>query len=222
MGLLTLVRHGQASLGAADYDQLSELGTRQCTRLGEYFRQRGRRFGAVLRGSLKRHEQSLQALQQAYGDLPPAMVFPQLNEYDSEAVLRAVYPGELLDVHSAEGRRQHFRLLRDGLLAWVEGRSAPTGMPSHADFVAGIRGVLDQVRQQFDGEVLLVSSGGPISAAVVDITGMPPQGMIELNLRMRNSALTEFIFNARRHSLERFNHLPHLDSAEHASWETFA
>ena len=29
MGVLLLVRHGQASLGAADYDQLSELGHRQ-------------------------------------------------------------------------------------------------------------------------------------------------------------------------------------------------
>jgi broad specificity phosphatase PhoE len=37
MGNLYLVRHGQASFGAADYDQLSELGQRQSVRLGEYF-----------------------------------------------------------------------------------------------------------------------------------------------------------------------------------------
>ena len=48
MGTLTLVRHGQASFGAADYDQLSELGLRQCQALGTYLADRRRRFDAVL------------------------------------------------------------------------------------------------------------------------------------------------------------------------------
>src|SRR5260370_40067352 len=34
MGVLLLVRHGQASMGAADYDQLSELGRRQARATG--------------------------------------------------------------------------------------------------------------------------------------------------------------------------------------------
>ena len=37
MGTLYLIRHGQASFGAADYYQLSELGARQCHALGQYF-----------------------------------------------------------------------------------------------------------------------------------------------------------------------------------------
>ena len=44
MGTLYLVRHGQASFGADDYDKLSDLGHRQCVRLGEYFRDKGVRF----------------------------------------------------------------------------------------------------------------------------------------------------------------------------------
>jgi len=40
MGTLYLVRHGQASFGAADYDNLSELGHKQSARLGEYWRER--------------------------------------------------------------------------------------------------------------------------------------------------------------------------------------
>jgi broad specificity phosphatase PhoE len=67
MGTLHLVRHGQASFGAADYDQLSELGTRQCVALGEWMARRGLRFEAVLRGSLRRHVQSLDAITQGYG-----------------------------------------------------------------------------------------------------------------------------------------------------------
>ena len=67
MGTLYLVRHGQASFGAADYDQLSELGTRQCRALGEWFAARGIGFEAVLRGTLCRHVQSLARLRPAAG-----------------------------------------------------------------------------------------------------------------------------------------------------------
>ena len=38
MSMLHLVRHGQASFGADDYDKLSELGWQQSRRLGEYWR----------------------------------------------------------------------------------------------------------------------------------------------------------------------------------------
>jgi hypothetical protein len=50
---------------------------------------------------------------------------------------------------------------------------------------------------------------------------MPPVGTIELNMRIRNSAVTEFSFNPKRHVLHSFNTLPHLDSDEHASWATY-
>jgi broad specificity phosphatase PhoE len=51
MGNLYLVRHGQASFGAADYDNLSELGHRQSVRLGEYFASRQVHFDAVMTGT---------------------------------------------------------------------------------------------------------------------------------------------------------------------------
>jgi len=222
MGTLYLVRHGQASFGADDYDQLSDLGARQCRRLGEYFGQRGRRFSAVLRGSLKRHQQSLDALLQGLGaDTPPAQVFPGLNEYDSAAVVRAFHPDPLGPATTPDGYRQHFRILRQGLQAWMDGRTQPEGMPSYAGFVAGIVAALDHVRASTDGDVLLVSSGGPISTAVGQVLGMPAPGTIELNMRLRNSALTEFSFNPKRHVLQSFNHLPHLDSADYEDWVTY-
>jgi len=222
MGTLVLVRHGQASFGAADYDQLSELGTRQCRRLGEYFAQRGRRFQAVMRGSLRRHEQSLHALLQGLGEArDDVQIFPGLNEYDSAAVLRTVHPEPLPPARTPEAYREHFRLLRRGLAAWMEGRVQPEGMPTYAEFVADIVDVLDRVRA-LDGDVLLVSSGGPIATAVGQVLGMPATGTIELNMRIRNSALTEFAFNPKRHALHSFNHLPHLDGTEYEHWITYA
>ncbi len=223
MGTLYLVRHGQASFGAADYDQLSDLGTRQCRALGEWFAVRGVRFEAVLRGTLKRHVQSLAGIAEGMGGgLPEALAWPGLNEYDSDALLRTVHPGPLAAPTSPEQYRAHFRLLREALARWMAGETRPEGMPGWADFTAGVAAALDHVRTTHEQDVLLVSSGGPIATAVHHVLGTPPATMVELNMRIRNSALTEFAFTPKRHMLQSFNHLPHLDGAERAAWVTYS
>jgi broad specificity phosphatase PhoE len=221
MGTLYLVRHGQASFGAANYDQLSELGTRQCAQLGAWMRARGLRFDGVLRGTLARQRQSLEAIASELPGLPPALEWPGLNEYDSHAVVRAVHAGELKPATDAESYRQHFRLLREGLARWMDSSVQPEGMPSWRDFVAGVAGALDHVRTQFDGPVLLVSSGGPIATAVAHVLEAPASTVIELNMRIRNSALTEFAFTPKRHMLLSYNTLPHLDHPDRAGWVTY-
>jgi broad specificity phosphatase PhoE len=225
MGTLHLVRHGQASFGAADYDQLSDLGTRQCVALGEWMARRGLRFEAVLRGSLRRHVQSLDAIRQGFGGaatLPAELEWPGLNEYDSEALIRAIHPGPLAKPDTPEVYRHHFRLLREGMAAWMASTVAPAGMPTYADWAAGIVSALDHVRQHHTGEVLIVSSGGPISTAVGHVLGTASETTIELNLRIRNSSLTEFAFTPKRHMLVSYNHLPHLDHPERAGWVTYS
>lgn len=225
-----LVRHGQASFGADDYDQLSPLGAQQCERLGAHWRERGIRFDAVLTGTLKRHRQSLASLRRGWnGDTTPetplaeALEWPGLNEYDSEAIVRAVHPGPLRKPGTPEEVRHHFRLLREGLLAWAEGRTRPVGMPTHAEFVGGVVGALDHVRARHVGQrVLMISSGGPIAHAVAHVLGAPHASAIELNLRLRNSAVSEFAFGANRHSLVSFNTLPHLEAQGLDAWITHA
>jgi broad specificity phosphatase PhoE len=219
MGTLYLVRHGQASFGTDDYDRLSELGARQCQRLGEYFRERDVRFDGVITGTLRRHTESYAAIARGLQAEHEALAMPGLNEYDSEAIVRAIHPQPLKRPSNADEVRQHFRLLRDGLVAWIEGRAQPDGMPSFERFNAGIVEALDHVRSRHDGDVLIVSSGGPISTAVAHVLGAPGKAMIELNLRMRNSAVTEFAFTPKRHALVTFNTLPHLESADR-SWVT--
>jgi broad specificity phosphatase PhoE len=220
MGTLYLVRHGQASFGAANYDQLSPLGVQQCRQLGRYWAGKGRRFARVITGTLQRQVQSHDAIADGLGAAQDAMRLPGLNEYDSHAVIHAIHPQPLPKPDSPEAYRQHFRILRDGLAAWMAGRTAPEGMPSYAQFVAGIHAALDQVRAETDGDVLMVSSGGPISTVVAQVLGAPAETSIELNLRIRNSAVCEFAFNPKRLSLVTFNTLPHLDAAEHAAWVT--
>ena len=222
MGTLYLVRHGQASFGAEDYDQLSALGHRQSVRLGEYFRFKGLQFEAVLTGSLRRHQQTYAGICEGAGSNQPALEWPGLNEYDSAAVIGAIHPHKLEKPTSPEMYRHHFRLLRDGLTQWMNGVVSPKGMPSYTEFQHGVTSALDHVRKHHEGNVLIVSSGGPISTAVGHILGTTPETTIELNLRIRNSSLTEFTFNPKRHMLVTYNTLPHLDHPEHSEWVTYS
>lgn len=222
MGKLYLVRHGQASFGAADYDRLSELGHRQSVRLGAYFAARSVRFDAVMTGTLKRHAQTFAGIAEGAAiDLQPTL-WPGLNEYDAEAVIAAIHPGPLAPPDTPESYKLHFRLLRDGLTQWMNGVLSPKGMPSYGDFVHGVTSALDHVRKQHTGDVLMVSSGGPISTAIGHILGTVPEKTIELNLQIRNSAVTEFLFTPKRHLLLTFNSLAHLDGAEYAPWITYS
>ena len=222
MGTLYLVRHGQASFGAEDYDQLSDLGHRQAVRLGEYFRHKGLVFDAVLVGTLRRHAQTWAGIAEGAGLAHTPLLWPGLNEYDAEAVVKTIHPMPLAKPDTPELYRNHFRLLRDGLTQWMNGVVSPHGMPDYDDFRHGVVSALDHVRTQHSGNVLLVSSGGPISTAVGHVLGTTPETTIELNLRIRNSALTEFVFTPKRHMLLTFNTLPHLDDAQYADWITSA
>lgn len=222
MGNLYLVRHGQASFGAADYDKLSELGHRQSVRLGEYLASKGVQFEAVMTGTLTRHTQTWAGIAQGAGLNLTPIQWPGLNEYDADAVIAAIHPAPLEPPNTPELYKLHFRLLRDGLTQWMNGVLSPKGMPSYDSFVQGVTSALDHVRKQHTGDVLMVSSGGPISTAIGHILGTVPEKTIELNMQIRNSAVTEFRYTPKRHLLLTFNSLAHLDGAEYAPWITYS
>ncbi|MDB5941335.1 MAG: histidine phosphatase family protein [Ramlibacter sp.] len=223
MGTLYLVRHGQASFGADDYDKLSELGHRQSVRLGEHFAQMGLRFDAVLAGTLRRHLETLAGIREGMRHEGEHLPWEGLNEYDSEAVIATVHAGKLEKPTSPEMYRAHFRLLRDGLAKWMAGVVSPQGMPSYEKFVDGVARALDHVKaNHHGGNVLIVSSGGPIATAVGQVLGTSSETIIELNLRIRNTSVTEFAFNPKRHMLVSYNAIPHLENPEYAGWVTYS
>ena len=223
MGTLYLVRHGQASFGADDYDVLSPRGHQQAVRLGEYWRGRGMAFDAVMTGTLRRHTETLQGIAQGLQTMPEVTRWPGLNEYDSHALISAIHPQPLGPADTPERYRAHFRILCDALAQWMAGVISPQGMPSWEEFSGGVRAALDHVRHHHAGQnVLLVSSGGPISTAVGEVLGTAPEVTIALNMRIRNSAVTEFSISPKRLMLQTFNTLPHLNEVEHAPLVTHA
>jgi len=223
IGTLYLVRHGQASFGADDYDQLSDLGYKQSLRLGEYFAQKGIHFDGLIAGTLRRQKQTLEGILKGMNRAGEHLSWDGLNEYDSQAVIASIYPHKLEKPTSPEMYRHHFRLLRDGLAQWMAGVVSPKGMPSYADFVAGVAGALDHVRANHYGKnVLIVTSGGPIATAVGYVLGASPEATIDLNMRVRNSSITEFAFTPKRHMLVTYNTLPHLDGPAYEGWVTYS
>jgi broad specificity phosphatase PhoE len=221
VGVIHVVRHGQAAFGTEHYDRLTEIGFTQARLLGAYFVRRNIRFDAVFTGTLRRQTETAQGIFEGRPELgaqPLRETFPGLDEYNPEAVMTALTGNFPAPAPEAARRdpvvvREHFRLLREALLAWAENRTQPLGMPVWQAFQEGAVAALIEARRRFpDGNVLIVSSGGPIAAIVAGALNAPPATAVELNLRIRNSSLTEFAATPRRHHLVSFNGLPHLDT----------
>ena len=64
MAEIYLVRHGQASFGAENYDKLSELGFKQAVLLGEYWKRRDMSFDAIYMGDMVRHRETAEGILQ--------------------------------------------------------------------------------------------------------------------------------------------------------------
>lgn len=231
MGNIFVVRHGQAAFGTDHYDRLTEIGFAQGRLLGAHLAARKLKFDAIFTGTMRRQAETAEAIVAGRPDLAADVIqerFTGLNEYDPEAILRAHTGGVPQAGEGAARRdpavlREHFRLLREALLAWAEERTQPQGMPAFVGFQEGAVAALIEARQRFpDGNVLIVSSGGPIAAMVAASLRAPPASVVDLNLRIRNSSLTEFACTARRHHLVSFNALPHLDTQPDATLITYA
>lgn len=228
--MIYLVRHGQAAFGTEHYDRLTDLGIAQARLLGNYFGRRQIRFDAVFTGTLRRQTETAQGISEGheFGAQPQHETFPGLDEYKPEAIIMALTGNFPTPALAAARRdplvvREHFWVLREALLAWAEDRTQPEGMPVWQAFQDGAVAAMVEARQRFaDGNVLIVSSGGPIAAIVAATLNAPPATAVELNMRIRNSALTEFATTPRRHSLVSFNGLPHLDTHPDPALTTYA
>jgi broad specificity phosphatase PhoE len=59
--------------------------------------------------------------------------------------------------------------------------------------------------------VAVFTSGGVIGVTVQNVLNAPEPLALEINWRVRNCSMTEFIFSRDRLSLDSFNTIPHLD-----------
>jgi broad specificity phosphatase PhoE len=224
MATLFLVRHGQASFGAANYDCLSATGRQQARWLGEYFRDRGLSLKRVVAGTLVRQQDTASEILSAMGVAGSSMAsHPGLNEYDGEALYRAYTGGADHRAHQNGDYHDYWRTFRSAYHAWTQDTLADM-TESWAEFGARINGALTQACEGTSREdaILVVSSGGAIGRAAADLLGAPAQTAIELNLQFRNTAFCEIIVGRDTRRLLSFNSVPHLELPDRRSAQTFA
>jgi broad specificity phosphatase PhoE len=199
MSTLTVVRHGQARPFEKNSDCLSELGERQAQALREYWTRLGTRFDEVICGSLTRHCQTAAGAIQV-----SPRIAPEWNEYDAEGILRG-YPHP----STFASNREFQKTFESAMEKWIEGADASE---SFADFRARVIQGLRRIQQgPSNRRVVLFTSGGPIGVLVQTALGAPPRSFADVNWRVRNCSITEFVFSADRLSLDSFNATPHLE-----------
>lgn len=224
MATLFLVRHGQASFGAANYDCLSDVGRQQARWLGEYFKGRDIAFKRVVAGSLVRQQDTATEILHGMGAAgTPVDTHTGLNEYDGEALYRSFTNGADHRAHQNGDYQDYWRTFRAAFAAWTQDQL--TGMPeSWGAFGARTQAALSMATEGAAREdaLLVVSSGGAIGRAIADLLGAPTQTAIELNLQFRNTGFCELIVGRGTQRLLSFNNVPHLEYPERRRAITFA
>lgn len=210
MGLVLLVRHGQASFGAADYDVLSETGVEQSRVLGRFLAATGTEPGAVVHGAMKRQRDTATALAETAGwDLVPELD-EGWNEFDHLAVVARAAEGlDGLD------RRGFQRVFEDATARWVSGEHDADYDEPWAGFVTRVRGALDRACAG-DGITIVASSGGPIAAACAMLIDRDASATelgrlwASYNTVIANTSVTRVIEGSTGRRLLTFNEHSHL------------
>lgn len=235
MGQLYLVRHGQASFGKANYDELSELGARQAYWLGEYFQSLSITFDRVITGSLLRQQDTAKHLLLGARQTLPVMTDPGFNEFDFKTVATVYCHAAGIELPSTQhGGKLFFQMLRKAIMAWSAGElhaksdtatstyASQHGLETWPEFNERIAGAMKRIiSREGDDNVLVVSSGGAMALALSQILGCDVETMIDLNMQTRNTGYHQLFFNQRGFQLATFNALPHLmrnDRLTHLSY----
>jgi broad specificity phosphatase PhoE len=212
MAVVYLVRHGQASFGAADYDVVSALGHRQSAVLGAELRRRGVQPGTVLSGNMRRQLSTAQETLAAAGIAGEARGDERWNEYDHVDVLR----------HHVGAGSSPQAILDTALRGWVAaGESSPCA-ESWPKFAARVREALTELLGGLGrGRAAVVfTSGGVIGMIAAELLGAGPDGFLALNRVTVNAAITKIVQGRAGASLVSFNEHAHFEG-DHADLLTY-
>lgn len=223
MGVVLLVRHGQASFGADDYDVLSETGWAQSRMLGSYLAERGVTPDVVLRGDMRRHRETAEGMLDGAGWTAPVEVDRGWDEFDHLGVV-AGYPdlpqGRELD------RREFQHYFELATRRWTSGDHDGDYPESFAAFRNRVGGALVRACDGAapGGTVVVVSSGGPVATACASLVA-PDQDDPEVvwglwgrfNTVVVNTSVTRVVVGSTGARLLTFNEHAHLE-ADHLTY----
>lgn len=228
MAKIFYVRHGQASLFAANYDNLSELGWEQSRLTGAYLSEEKITFDKVYMGPLQRHRQTYEGILERYkngpSSLPKPIILDTLLEHEGPKVVKALLPdlivenphlNELASRPSETKKEQiknYMRLYEEVTMMWAKKELDNRGVEhqSWSDFRVAAGKALSQIREETQPKenVLVVTSGGPVAMAVAETLDITNQKAMEISWAIRNASITTFLKTGRRFSLSTMNTTP--------------
>ena len=211
MGQVLLVRHGQASFGAVDYDALSPVGFEQARVLGTSLAQRGVTVDRIITGTMRRHRETAETCAEAAGWRGiEAEVEPGWDEFDFLSVLEAhPAPHGGGEPSRAEFQRW-FELATEQWVAGAELGYAET----FVEFTGRVSAALARVVALSEsGKTVVFTSGGPLAWAVSTLLldGGSAEVWKRLNRVAVNSAVTRLITSPRGSNLLTYNDQAHLE-----------
>lgn len=207
MSTLLLVRHGQASWNAADYDVLSALGHEQGATLGRAWTERGVRPDVLVHGGLRRQQDTATALRDGLGYDVPVVIDRDWAEFDHVAIL-AAHGAPASELEQPGGLEA---VLDAALSRWRDG-SYDTSVESWGSFTKRVLAAAERAQER-PGLTAVVSSAGPIGVVAGALLG---GGTLDSRLWRRvngvvvNSSVTTVVRGRSGRRLVTFNEHVHL------------
>jgi len=215
MSLLHLVRHGQASAGSANYDQLSPIGEEQSRILGNWWLSQGFSPKAAYHGTLVRQRDTASHALAALTDnarIPPMIEHAGLNEYNHRIIEshfsadHADYAPEAMSFDDYMGILARWRDYQpdthdenDEIETW------------DAFKTRGWNTLQELTHQGDDGaELVFFTSGGVIATILSTILDLDFEHTVDAIWRIRNTSITTFHLSGTSARLVDFNTVPHL------------
>ncbi len=235
MSEIILVRHGQASFGADNYDRLSKIGESQAEVTGQHFADLDRSFSAVYCGQFERQIKtagSIRSLMREKGlECSRPVQDAAFNEYDSKVLFESLLPGLLKDepeqaktLERLHADRKAFQILFDKVMKrWITGEYDLGTVPSWKGFKEKVRaGIFSIMSQHGSKQIILIStSGGPISVAVQMALNLTDEMTMEIAWQIQNASITRLKYSDNRIMLSGFNDVTHLRKKNDQSFLTY-
>lgn len=220
MGELLLIRHGQASFGAEDYDKLSPLGEEQSQRLGHWLKLTRQSPDLIVVGTLQRHRRTAELCLAAAEVSAPQLSLNGVDELDHAELVARYRPdlashqalrGELSA--SADPTRAFQQLFAAAVARWTGGAHDADYSCSWPAFHRRVVASLDTLAAHQARTIWAFTSGGPIGVIAHALIGSPSGDPFALSWPVVNTSLTRVALGPTRHRLVSYNSWPHLEFA---------
>ena len=216
MSRVLLVRHGQASFGAADYDRLCDIGVQQSRVLGAALAARGVAPDVVVTGRMRRHAQTADAVLAGGGWDVPVTLEPGWDEFDHLQVLSVHDQPSTVDGETEKAAFQ--RWFEEATRRWTSGEHDERYDESFGAFGRRVDEALDLVVAELParGTAVVLTSGGPVAWATASLLADDHGARTGLWMRLNpvsvNTGVTTVVVGSRGTTLVAFNAHDHLSS----------